>query len=404
MAEQTFVIAGAAHAGGKAAQTLREEGFAGRIVLVGAEPHLPYQRPMLTKEYLRGDSPIDDAYLNSEKYYADQSIDLRQDTRVVKLSPRASEVTLSDGDRIHYDKLLLATGAQPRRLGIKGDDLPGIHYLRTIDDSDSVRAELKRGRHIVVIGGGWIGCEVAASARQKGCKVTVVMRHETPFTTVLGPELGGWWRKLHEKHGVNFVTGKLQSFLGNGSLRGVRLFGKTIECDAVVIGAGVEPDVALAEEAGLETDNGLPVDRFLETSTKGIFAAGDVANHDHPFFGARIRVEHWANAENQGIYAAKNMLGQAKPYSLPPFFFTDQYDVGMEFIGYAPKWDKIVYRGNPEKDKDFTAFWLLGGKVCAAMTMNGHTTVDLLEAMIMGQCRTNEAALADPDTPLATQL
>lgn len=403
MAKETFVIIGGGHAGGKAAQTLREQGFDGRIVVAGTEKHRPYMRPLLSKDFLRGDSPIDEAYLKPADYYAPADIELKPGVTAVKLSPRASEVTLSDGNRIHYHKLLIATGAQPVKLGLPGEDLAGVHYLRTIDDSEAIKREFRKGRHLVVIGSGWIACEVAASARAKGLKVTVILRHDVPFANILGPEIGQWYRELHEKHGVTFVKATVKRFRGEGTLAGVGLANRTVDCDLAVVAIGVAPDLELAKEAGLEIDGGLITDEYLETPAKDIFAAGDVANAMHPFYGERLLLGHWANAENQGQIVAKNMLGQRRPYDYLPFFFTDQYDTGMEYIGRATKWDKIVFRGDLAK-ADFSAFWMLRGRMVAALTMNGGIGTDLLEALIKGKRKIDRVALADPAIPLSTQL
>lgn len=400
---ETYVIIGAGHAGGRAAETLREEGFAGRIVLVGREDYRPYMRPMLTKEYLRGDQPIDEAFLKDEGWYAENGIELKSGTEAVKLSPHASEIALKSGERIRYDKLLITTGALPRKLGVPGEDLPGVYHLRTIADADALKPELKKQRHIVVIGNGWIGCEVAASARQKGCEVTVIGRHQQPLGSILGPELSKVFRKMHEEHGVTFSRGSIKGFAGRGTLEGVKLASKTIKCDAVVVAAGVEPDVKLLEEGGIKTDNGLLTNQFFEADAPNVYAAGDMARVHHPFYDEPIRIEHWSNAHNQGPAAARNMLGQQRPYERLPYFFSDQYDVGIEYLGRHGKDDSVTFRGNPDERK-FAAFWMNGDKVTAGLVMHTDVKMDMVEALIKSDKPIDPKLLADESRPLATLL
>jgi 3-phenylpropionate/trans-cinnamate dioxygenase ferredoxin reductase subunit len=400
---ETYVILGAGHAGGRAAETLREEGFAGRIVLVGREEYRPYMRPMLTKEYLRGDQPIDDAFLKPDGWYAENGIELKTGTEVTKLSPRATEVTLATGERIRYDKLLVTTGAQPRRLGVPGEDLPGVYHLRTIADSEALKPELKKKRHIVVIGTGWIGLEVAASARTKGCDVTVIGHGSVPLEKALGTEVGKVMKKIHDNHGVRFTRAALKGFTGRGTLEGVKMASKTIACDAVVVAVGVEPDTAVLEQAGLTINDGLVTNEYFESETPNIYAAGDVARVHHPFYDQAIRIEHWANAQNQGPAAARNMLGQQRPYELLPYFFSDQYDVGIEYIGRHHPDDQVVYRGDVAAHT-FAAFYLNGSRVTAGLVMNTDVKTDMIEALIKTDRPVDPKELADPTRPLATLL
>src|SRR6478752_3621907 len=333
----TFVIVGAGMAGGKAVETLREEGFDGDVVLIGAEPERPYERPPLSKDYLRGETERSGPYLQEEGWYADNGVTLRTGVRAERIDLSGRAVVLEGGEQVTYDRLLLTTGAQPKRLPLPGADLDGVHVLRTFADSDAIRAMLERGSgHLAIIGAGWIGCEVAASARQKGLDVTVIEPLELPLLRVLGPDLGAFYRDVHAAQGVKMLLGTgVEAIEGSGRAERVRTSGgDTIDCDAVVMGVGVAPDIALADGV-LDVDNGILVDAGLRTSADGVFAAGDVANHDHPVLRERIRVEHWANALEQGPVAARAMLGQDVVYDKVPYFFSDQYDVGMEYAGNA---------------------------------------------------------------------
>jgi len=398
---QTHVIVGAALAGAKAAEALREEGFEGRIVLVGSEAELPYERPPLSKGYLRGEEPREKARVHPEGFYDEHSIELRLETTVESIDLDGSAVVLAGGERLGYDRLLLATGAEPRRLALPGADLDGIHYLRALTDADRLAARLNDGGRLVVIGAGWIGAEVAASARQKGLDVTVVERASVPLEAVLGREVGAIYADVHRGHGVELLTdGALEGFEGAGRVERVTLAGgRAIECDFVVVGVGVTPRVALAEAAGIAVDDGIRVDERLETSAPGVFAAGDVANAFHPFYGRRLRVEHWANALNQPAVAAKSMLGKPAAYDRLPYFFSDQYDVGMEYSGYASEWDEVVVRGDPAAP-ELIAFWLAGGRVVAGMNVNVWDVVEPIQELIRSTRTVDAARLRDPDVPL----
>jgi 3-phenylpropionate/trans-cinnamate dioxygenase ferredoxin reductase component len=399
--QQTFIIAGASLAGGKAAATLREEGFDGRVVLIGTEAERPYERPPLSKDYLRGEAGRERVYVHEESFYADNSIELRTETTVEALDVASSEIALAGGERLRYDRLLLTTGAEPRRLGIPGADLDGVHYLRTIEDSDVIRARLDAGGNLVVVGAGWIGAEVAASARQRGLEVTVIEPQSVPLEHAIGPEVGAIYRDVHADHGVELLLGTgVEAFEGDGHVSAVRTSdGRDVECDFVVVGIGVVPRTALAEAAGLTIENGIAVDEHLTTSVPGVFAAGDVANAQHPFYGRRIRVEHWANALNQGPAAARSMLGTGAPYERIPYFYSDQYEVGMEYSGYAPQWDEVVFRGDTDK-REFIAFWLKDGRVLAGMNVNVWDVNDKVQALIRAPRPVDRAKLTDPDTPL----
>jgi 3-phenylpropionate/trans-cinnamate dioxygenase ferredoxin reductase subunit len=355
---QTFVVVGASLAGALTVQTLRGEGFDGRVVLIGAEPHPPYERPPLSKDYLRGETPRARLHVHPRDFYAYNEIELLTATAVREVEAPASEVVLDSGRRLRFDRLLLATGAAPRRLEVPGAALDGIHYLRDVEDSDAVAERLERGGKAVVVGGGWIGSEVAASARQKGLEVTVVMEEDVPLARQLGPEVGAVYRDLHRERGVEFVTASVAAFEGEGSVRRVRTRDShAVEADFVVVAVGAEPRTGLARRAGVAVDDAIRTDEYLRTSAPNVFAAGDVANAYHPFYGRRLRVEHWDNARGQGATAALNMLGRGVPYSRMPYFFSDQYEVGVEYRGAAMDADRVVFRGNPDA-RNFHAFWL----------------------------------------------
>jgi 3-phenylpropionate/trans-cinnamate dioxygenase ferredoxin reductase subunit len=400
-AEQTFVIVGAGLAGAKAAQTLRHEGFEGRLVLVGAEDERPYERPPLSKDYLRGEADRDRVYVHGEGFYAEHDIELRLGRTAIDMSPWLKEVALDDGERLRYDQLLLATGAEPRRLAIPGSELDGVHYLRSVDDSDVLRERLDRGGTVIVIGAGWIGAEVAASARERGLEVTLVAPDQVPLERVLGREVGGVYRDIHADHGVRMLLGsRVEAFEGDGAIERVRTSdGRRLECDFVVVGIGVQPRTRLAARAGLAIGDGILVDEHLRTRAPDVFAAGDVAGAQHPFYRERIRVEHWANALRQGPIAARNMLGAGQAYDSLPYFFSDQYDVGMEYSGFARTWDRVVFRGDPAS-REFIAFWLAGGRVLAGMNVNVWDVVDPIQRLIRDRVSVDDWRLADPDVPL----
>jgi 3-phenylpropionate/trans-cinnamate dioxygenase ferredoxin reductase subunit len=402
-AERTFVIVGAALAGAKAAETLREEGFDGRIVLVGAERVRPYERPPLSKEYLRGEAGREKVWVHEDEgFYEQHDIELWTGRTATSLEAAAHELTLDGGETLRYDALLLATGAEPRRLPIQGADLDGVMYLRTVEDSDALRERIDRGGRMVVVGAGWIGTEVAASARQKGLEVTLLDPLSVPLERVLGPEVGAIFRDLHAAQGVRVMCGTgVEAFEGSGGVERVRTSdGQTIDGDVVVVGVGVAPRVELASGAGLDIDNGILVDELLRTSAADVFAAGDVARAQHPLLGERIRVEHWANALNQGPAAARSMLGKGEPYDRVPYFFSDQYDLGMEYSGHATSWDRVVFRGDVAA-REFIAFWMTGDRVAAGMNVNVWDVTDDIQRLIRERVAVDDARLADPDVPLA---
>jgi 3-phenylpropionate/trans-cinnamate dioxygenase ferredoxin reductase component len=399
--EDTFVIVGASLAGAKAAETLRAEGFGGRLLLVGSEDERPYERPPLSKDYLRGEADRETTFVHPGGFYAEHDIELRLGRTAVSLDTAGAELALDDGERLRYDRLLLTMGSEPRRLSIPGAELDGVMYLRSVADCDALRGRLDRGGAVVVIGAGWIGAEVAASARQRGLEVTVIEPLEVPLERVLGREVGAVYRDVHLDHGVQMLLGAgVEAFEGTGMVERVRLGdGRVLECDFVVVGIGVQPRTGLAAEAGLTVDNGILVDEHLRTSAPGVFAAGDVANARHPFYGEPIRVEHWANALHQGPAAARAMLGQADVYDRLPYFFSDQYDVGMEYAGFAREWDRVVFRGDPAA-REFIAFWLVEDRMVAGMNVNVWDVTDTIQRLIRERVAVDDRRLADPGVAL----
>jgi 3-phenylpropionate/trans-cinnamate dioxygenase ferredoxin reductase subunit len=399
---RTFVIVGGGLAGGSAAATLRADGFDGRVVLVGSEPEEPYIRPPLSKEYLRGEADESALRVNEPALYREQEIELRLGMTVAAIEPGAKEIVLGDGERIAYDAALLATGAEPLRLTVPGAELDGVHYLRTRPDSDALRAGLKGAARVVVIGAGWIGCEVAASARQLGAEVSLVARTGLLLEHALGDRLGAFYRDVHLEHGVdlrleNAVT-RIEG--AQGAERVVLADGETIDCDLVVAGIGVTPRIELARAAGIEVGDGVLVDGQLQTGAPGIFAAGDIANFAHPLYGnRRMRVEHWANAGDQGPFAARSMLGSSDVWQRVPYFYSDQYDVGMEFAGDLEEADRLVVRGDTEA-REFIAFWLAGDRLVAGMNVNVWDVSDSIQTLISKGSHVEDAQLSDADTSL----
>jgi 3-phenylpropionate/trans-cinnamate dioxygenase ferredoxin reductase component len=398
------VIVGASLAGAKAAETLRKEGFDGPIALIGEEEERPYERPSLSKDYLLGKAERETIYVHPQAWYAYHGVDLRLGTLVTRIDPLAHEVTLADGSLIGYGKLLLATGSAPRRLPLPGADAEGVLYLRRVGDSDRIRTTLQTATRIAVIGAGWIGLETAAAARSAGVEVTVLEAAELPLLRVLGREVAESFADLHREHGVDLRFGvQVAEITGSGGQAdGVRLAdGSHIPADAVVVGIGITPNSELADAAGLEIGNGIVVDAGLRSSDPDIYAAGDVANAYHPLLGRHLRVEHWANALNQPQAAARAMLGQDVAYDLVPYFYTDQYDLGMEYAGYVEPggYDRVVFRGDVE-GREFVAFWLRGGRVLAGMNVNIWDVNEMIQAIVRGGRTVDASRLADPGITL----
>lgn len=398
-----FVIVGASLAGAKAAETLRMEGFDGEIVLVGEEEVRPYERPPLSKEYLRGEKSFDDLAVHGEDFYDENEIELLTSTKVTSIDVSTSKIELASGKQLAYDQLLLATGALPRRLEVPGVDLGGVHYLRSLSDADALRQAISTSLPLVVIGAGWIGTEVAASARQLGADVALVETAPLPLDRVLGARVGEIYRNLHASHGVDLHFGVgVDSLRGADRVEEVRLSdGTLLPAGVVVVGVGVLPRIELARHANLEIDNGILVDEHLSTSAPGVFAAGDVADVFYPLYGTHIRLEHWSAALNQGVVAARNMLGMPEAYDKVPYFFSDQYDFGMEYRGWAPSFDEVLLRGEYEQG-EFIAFWLHQGKVLAAMNVNIWDQGDALETLVRSKTPVEAEKLVDTSVDLTT--
>ena len=404
-AEPTYVIVGASLCGAKAAETLRAEGFGGSVVLLGDEHERPYERPPLSKGYLLGKDDKASIYVHEEAWYAENEVDLRLGVTATALDLSARQVVLADGGTVGYERVLLATGAAPRRLSVPGADLDGVLYLRRVGDSERLQAALRGGGQVVIVGAGWIGLEVAAAAREAGCEVTVVEPEAGALHRHLGPELGGMFADLHREHGVAFRFGEsVIELRGSGGKisAAVTSSGEELPAELVVIGIGSVPATRLAADAGLDVANGVIADAGLRTSAHEVFVAGDAANAFHPLYGKHIRVEHWANALNGGPAAAKSMLGQGISYDAVPYFYSDQYDLGMETAGLPEpgSYDQIVYRGDRDA-RELIAFWLSGGAVVAGMNVNVWDVNDDIQALISARRPVDEARLADPDIPIA---
>jgi NADPH-dependent 2,4-dienoyl-CoA reductase/sulfur reductase-like enzyme/nitrite reductase/ring-hydroxylating ferredoxin subunit len=369
-----IVIVGAGAAGNAAAEMLRREGYGGELVMIGGDSALPVDRPNLSKDYLAGNAPEEWLPLRPSEFYAEQGIELKLGVHVASIDTARKRVVLDDGRAESYDKLLLATGAHPVKLDLPGAKLPHVYYLRTLSNSRAIVAAAKTARRAVVIGSSFIGLEVAASLRARKVEVDVVGPDPVPLANVMGPELGGFIRKVHEEHGVRFHLGTRPKSI---DARSVTLEnGEQLPADLVVIGVGVRPAVGLAEQAGLAIDRGVLVDEYLETSAPGIFAAGDIARWPDPHSGERIRVEHWVVAERLGQTAARNMLGRREKFAAVPFFWTAQYDVGINYVGHAEKWDKIEIDGSFDERSAAVRF-VGGGKTLALATIyRDHESLD----------------------------
>jgi 3-phenylpropionate/trans-cinnamate dioxygenase ferredoxin reductase component len=398
---ETFVIIGAGLAGVRAAATLRTEGFDGRVVLVGAEPHLPYDRPPLSKELLQGAESQADIHLHPEEFYAEQAIELRLGAEVSKLVQHGLRVVLASGEELAADAVLLCTGGVPRRLNVLGSDLDGVHCLRSVDDALAIRRELASGASVVVVGAGWIGSEVAASARALGCEVTIVEIAPKPLGQVLGDEICNVYARLHRDRGVDLRTGVgVERLGGAGRVQEVVLTdGSTIPANVVVVGIGMEPVTALAEDAGIAVDNGVLVDECGATSVPGVFAAGDVANRLDTGTGLRVRREHWQSAHKHAVSTAKSMLGKREPFTEVPWFWSDQYDVNLQMAGDPGAADRVVTRGNVD-NLNFAAFYLQVERLVAAVGVNRPRDVRGAMKLIEEGLPVDPAALSDADVDL----
>jgi 3-phenylpropionate/trans-cinnamate dioxygenase ferredoxin reductase subunit len=404
MAEsETCLIVGASMAGGRGAEALRQAGFDGRIILAGEEPQRPYNRPPLSKELLVGDYPEEKLYFRPPEYYEQQNIELRLGIRATALDIVAREVEFDSGDRIGFDKLLIATGVRLRRLRIPGADLAGIHYLRTIRDAEGIRAELAPGRHVVVVGAGFIGCEIAAACRQRGLDVTMIELLPVPLQLALGEEVGRIIANIHTEEGVKVRTGDgVKEFRGNSRVREViTSSGVSIPCDFAVVGVGVIPETDWLAGSGITLDNGVVVDEYCQTNVPGIYAAGDVANWWWPSRGERLRVEHETNAQAQAVAAARNMAGQQNVYDPVPFVWSDQYDLQLRYVGHASHWDTVVLRGDVE-GRSFSAFYLNDGRIDAAFTVNRNADMMAARRLVQARATASAVQLSDESIDLRT--
>jgi 3-phenylpropionate/trans-cinnamate dioxygenase ferredoxin reductase component len=402
--QETFVVVGGGLAAAKAVEALRERGYSGRLVLIGEEEHRPYERPPLSKGYLGGKTEREKVFAHPENWYEEHDVELRLGRRVVAIDRGHRQLRLADGTRVGYTKLLLATGASPRRLPLLGANADQVVQLRTLDDSDQLKDLFGRIQRLAVVGAGWIGLEAAAAARTAGVEVTVVEQASAPLIGALGPEMGAVFADLHRRHGVDLRLDEqiAEITTEGGYATGLRLRGgEVLAADAILVGVGAAPNDQLAKDADLEAEDGVLVDASLRSSDPAIFAAGDVARALHPRYGRRIRVEHWANALNQPAVAAAGMLGEQAEYSRLPYFFSDQYDLGMEFVGLVEPggYDSVVTRGDPAGG-EFIAFWLSGGRVVAGMNVNVWDVVDPIRALIEGGQVVDQARLTDPAVPL----
>jgi len=402
--DQRIVIVGASLTGAKAAEALLESGFEGEILMVGSESERPYERPPLSKDYLRGEK-TEVPYVHDADFYENDQIELKTGATVTAIDPDTNTITVDGSETVEYESLLIATGAEPRRLDLPGSDLEGINYLRTVGESKALCDQFRDGLKVVVVGAGWIGSEVAASARQEGCEVTLIEPEEVPLSRALGPKLGAFYRGVHLKQGVTFLGGTgVTGFTGDGKVEAVLTDGgDSIPAELVVVGVGVIPRTELAEAAGIDVDNGILVDETFLSSSPGIYAAGDVANAWHPFYGRRIRVEHWANARRQGAAAARSILGLDPDFDEVPYFFSDQYDVGMEYVGYTDGSEEVVFRGDVESG-EFIAFWVKEGKVSAGMNVNVWDVSETIRDLIKAEFPVSQTDLTNPDVSLESLL
>ena len=395
------VIVGASLAGATAAVTLREEDAEASVTLIGAEREPPYERPPLSKAYLRGEVPFDKALVRPAAFYAEHRIETMFGTRATRIDPSARFVELEDRRRVPFDVLLIATGGRNRRISIPGSELEGIYGLRSVEDADRIKAEMIPGRRVIVVGMGFIGSEVAASLRQKDLNVVTIEPAKTPLFRVLGEAVGQSIADLHRAHGVRTIfEDTVAAFEGTQRVaRVITKGGLRLECDFVVAGIGIEPVVDILDGTGVHVDNGVVVDQYCQTNVPGIYAAGDVANHYHPVFERQIRVEHWHNALKQGAAAARNMLGRAVPYDEIHWFWSDQYDTNLQYAGFHTKWEQLVVRGRLESG-NFLAFYVNDGRIDAVVGLNRAQDVRRAIPLIKARRMVNLGQLQDESVDL----
>ena len=397
-----IVIIGAGHAAGQAAASLRQAKFEGSITIIGDEAHVPYQRPPLSKQYLAGTQVADKVYLRAEKFYADKDIQLMLDTRATQIDPGTKTINLDNGETIAYEKLLISTGSRPRKLSIEGSDLSGIHYLRTMDDVDGIRADVKPGANLVIVGGGYIGLEVAAVGIELGMNVHVLEMEERILQRVTTPEMSAYYHKLHSDRGVHIHTQTgVTGFSGNGKVEKVLCGDESFAADIVIVGIGIIPNIEIAEEAGIHCDNGIVVDDHCCTSDPDIYAAGDCTNHPNPLMNKRLRLESVPNAMDQARVSTANMLGDDKVYAAIPWFWSDQYELKLQMVGFSADGDSQVLRGDMENHQ-FAIFYLKDGRVVAADAVNSPKEFMLCKQLVGKPA--DPAQLADPETDLKSLL
>ena len=400
MASGPIVIVGANLAGGRASEELRKKGFDGAITLIGEEPERPYERPPLSKEFLRGEQPLEKAFLRPETWYPENDVTLRLGERAERLDLDARAVELRGGERVPFDKLLLVTGGRPRMLSNPGADLPGISTFRTYRDAQALSEQLKPGARVVVVGAGFIGSEIAAAARTRGADVTLFEAEAVPLVRALGEQLGRIHGQIHRDNGVDLHTGiKVEGFEGDTRVRRVQTSEGAFDADLVIVGVGIQPNVELAQDVGISVSNGIDVDELCQTSAPGVFAAGDVARHPNPYCNEPIRVEHWQNAQNQGAAAARAMLGGTEPFAEVPWFWSDQYDLNLQMAGHPLHWDELVFRGDVDA-RSFSAFYLDKGRLVAAVGFNRGKDVRGARALIEAGLSPEPAVLSDESTDL----
>jgi 3-phenylpropionate/trans-cinnamate dioxygenase ferredoxin reductase subunit len=402
--EVDFLLVGGGLASAQCAAELRKRGAEGSILLAGREPEPPYERPPLSKEYMRGEAGREDAYVNPPGWYEENEVELLTGTNVMSLDPAARTARLQGGEEVGFGKALLATGAMVNILRVEGAENEGVHYLRAFGNSDAIRADAEAAGHVVLIGGSYIGSEVAASLRAKGVECTIVMMEEVTLSRTFGEDAGRWFQEQLEAHGITVHGGEeLEAFEGDGRVKAVLTkSGRAIECDAVIVGAGVRPDAMLAQRAGLEVDDGIVCDSTLMSSVEGIYAAGDCCSYESVVHGRRIRVEHWDVAMQQGMHAARNMLGDDADYDVVPYFFSDLADwASLEYVGPAVDWDEEVWRGDRDGG-EFSVWYLKDGKVAGALSVGRSEDLSEARRLLADRIDVSAArdALADPDSDL----